>query len=127
MVLIFEPSFFALVVKVMIPLPSPPWTGLGRRLESATRKAIYDFLLLEGVPRLGGAKLLSQGIPTTNNPTLNMAQKVFKVLTATSAAPKEAPKAAEEETPEEAPKSYGSLEELIGIEGAPKPVPPPSP
>jgi tRNA(Ile)-lysidine synthase TilS/MesJ len=37
----------------MIPLPLPPWTGLGRRLESATRKAIYDFQLLENVPRLG--------------------------------------------------------------------------
>jgi tRNA 2-thiocytidine biosynthesis protein TtcA len=37
----------------MIPLPSPPWTGLGRRLESATRKAIYDFQLLDGVSRLG--------------------------------------------------------------------------
>ena len=36
----------------MIPLPSPPWTGLGRRLESATRKAIYDFQLLNGVSRL---------------------------------------------------------------------------
>ena len=37
----------------MIPLPSPPWTGLGRRLESATRKAIFDFHLLDGVGKLG--------------------------------------------------------------------------
>ena len=37
----------------MIPLPTPPWTGLGRRLESATRKALYDFQLLDGVSRLG--------------------------------------------------------------------------
>lgn len=37
----------------IISLPSPPWTALGRRLESATRKAIYDFQLLDGVSRLG--------------------------------------------------------------------------
>lgn len=37
----------------MIPLPTPPWTGLGRRLESATRKALYDFDMLNGVSRLG--------------------------------------------------------------------------
>lgn len=37
----------------MTPLPSPPWTGLGRRLESATRKAIFDFHLLDGISRLG--------------------------------------------------------------------------
>jgi tRNA(Ile)-lysidine synthase TilS/MesJ len=39
----------------MIPLPSPPWTALGRRLESATRKALYDFHLLDGVSKLGVA------------------------------------------------------------------------
>lgn len=39
----------------MIPIPSPPWTGLGRRLESATRKACFDFQLLENVSRLGVA------------------------------------------------------------------------
>lgn len=37
----------------MISVPSPPWTGLGRRLESATRKALYDFHLLDGVEHLG--------------------------------------------------------------------------
>jgi tRNA(Ile)-lysidine synthase TilS/MesJ len=37
------------------PLPSPPWTGLGRRLESAVRKAIFDFHLLDGVPKLAVA------------------------------------------------------------------------
>jgi tRNA(Ile)-lysidine synthase TilS/MesJ len=37
----------------MIPIPSPPWTGIGRRLESATRKALFDFQLVEGISRLG--------------------------------------------------------------------------
>jgi tRNA(Ile)-lysidine synthase TilS/MesJ len=37
----------------MIPFPMPPWTGLGRKLESSTRKALYDFKMLDGVSRLG--------------------------------------------------------------------------
>lgn len=36
-----------------IPLAKPPWTGLGKRLESAVRKALYDFKLLNGVSKLG--------------------------------------------------------------------------
>lgn len=30
-----------------IPLAQPPWSGLGKRLESMVRKAIYDFNLIE--------------------------------------------------------------------------------
>ena len=39
----------------MIPIARPPWTGLGKRLESAVRKALFDFRLLEGVSKLGVA------------------------------------------------------------------------
>lgn len=31
---------------------SPPWTQIGKRIESITRKALFDFQLLEGVTRL---------------------------------------------------------------------------
>ena len=34
------------------PIAVPPWTGLGKKLESATRKALYDYGMLEGVDRL---------------------------------------------------------------------------
>ena len=30
-----------------IPIAQPPWSGLGKRLESAFRKALYDFNMLE--------------------------------------------------------------------------------
>lgn len=30
----------------------PPWTGLGKRLESATRKALFDFGIVDGVTNL---------------------------------------------------------------------------
>ncbi len=36
-------------------IPTPPWSGIGRRIESATRKALYDFSLLDGVSSLGVA------------------------------------------------------------------------
>lgn len=39
----------------MYSLPSPPWNKSFRRLESATRKALFHFSLLEGVDRLGVA------------------------------------------------------------------------
>ena len=35
------------------PLAQPPWTGLGKKLESAVRKALYDFKLIEGISKLG--------------------------------------------------------------------------
>lgn len=36
-----------------LPLARPPWTKLGKKLESMCRKALYDFHLLEGVTKLG--------------------------------------------------------------------------
>lgn len=35
-----------------LSLATPPWSGLGKKLESATRKALFDFNLLEGVSHL---------------------------------------------------------------------------
>lgn len=35
-----------------LPIAQPPWSGLGKRLESTTRKALYDFAMLEGVNKL---------------------------------------------------------------------------
>jgi tRNA 2-thiocytidine biosynthesis protein TtcA len=35
-----------------IPLAKPPWTSLGKKLESTLRKALYDFNMLDGVPKL---------------------------------------------------------------------------
>src|SRR5262245_24430810 len=37
------------------PIATPPWSGLGRRLESAVRKALYDFKMVEGVDRVAVA------------------------------------------------------------------------
>lgn len=36
-----------------IPVPRPPWTALGKRLESTFRKALFDFKMLEGVSKIG--------------------------------------------------------------------------
>jgi tRNA(Ile)-lysidine synthase TilS/MesJ len=38
-----------------IPLAQPPWTKLGKKLESAVRKALFDFKLVDGVTKLGVA------------------------------------------------------------------------
>jgi tRNA 2-thiocytidine biosynthesis protein TtcA len=35
-----------------VPLAAPPWTGLGKKLESAMRKAIYDYAMLDGIDKL---------------------------------------------------------------------------
>jgi tRNA 2-thiocytidine biosynthesis protein TtcA len=35
--------------------PRPPWSGLGKRLESTLRKALYDFEMLDGVKDLAVA------------------------------------------------------------------------
>lgn len=35
-----------------IPIAKPPWTRLGKRLESTVRKALYDHHMLEGVNKL---------------------------------------------------------------------------
>jgi len=39
-------------MQIFYPIARPPWTRLGRRLESMCRKALYDFKLLEGVDKL---------------------------------------------------------------------------
>lgn len=36
-----------------IPLALPPWSGVGKRLESATRKALYDYKMIDGLDRIG--------------------------------------------------------------------------
>lgn len=36
-------------------IPSPPWSGLGRKMESAMRKALYDYHMLDGVENLAVA------------------------------------------------------------------------
>lgn len=36
-----------------LPIARPPWTLLGKRMESSVRKAFYDFEMLEGVKKLG--------------------------------------------------------------------------
>lgn len=35
--------------------PQPPWTKLGKKLESVCRKALYEFKLVEGIDQLGVA------------------------------------------------------------------------
>lgn len=35
-----------------ITIAQPPWSGLGKRLESAFRKALYDFKMLENNPKV---------------------------------------------------------------------------
>lgn len=37
----------------MLPLAKPPWTKLGRKLESMLRKAIYEYSLLKNISNLG--------------------------------------------------------------------------
>jgi tRNA 2-thiocytidine biosynthesis protein TtcA len=38
-----------------VPLAQPPWTGLGKRLESMVRKALFDFKMIDEVYKLGVA------------------------------------------------------------------------
>lgn len=35
-----------------LPIARPPWTGVGRKLESMCRKALYEYQLLEGADKL---------------------------------------------------------------------------
>ncbi len=42
-------------LKISLPIASPPWTKLGRRLESLCRKALYEFSLVEGLDKVGVA------------------------------------------------------------------------
>jgi tRNA 2-thiocytidine biosynthesis protein TtcA len=39
-------------LEIHFPVARPPWTGLGRRLESLCRKALYEFELISGVDHL---------------------------------------------------------------------------
>lgn len=39
-------------MQIEVPIATPPWTQLGRKLESMVRKALYEYHLLEGVERL---------------------------------------------------------------------------
>lgn len=34
------------------PVASPPWTGLGKRIESTIRKALFDYQMVEGVAKI---------------------------------------------------------------------------
>jgi tRNA 2-thiocytidine biosynthesis protein TtcA len=38
---------------ITLPIASPPWTALGRKMESLCRKALYDFSLIEGEEKIG--------------------------------------------------------------------------
>ncbi|MBA2727359.1 MAG: tRNA 2-thiocytidine biosynthesis protein TtcA [Parachlamydiaceae bacterium] len=38
-----------------IPLIQPPWKGLGKKIESSTRKAMYDYKMVEGVDQVAVA------------------------------------------------------------------------
>jgi tRNA(Ile)-lysidine synthase TilS/MesJ len=40
------------MINLPIPLAIPPWTGIGRKLESLCRKALYEYQLLEGIDKL---------------------------------------------------------------------------
>lgn len=37
-------------MEIQLPMAVPPWKGLGKRLESACRKAIYDYQMIDGSP-----------------------------------------------------------------------------
>ena len=39
-------------MNIELPIARPPWNGLGAELESACRKAIYDFAMLENVHKV---------------------------------------------------------------------------
>jgi tRNA 2-thiocytidine biosynthesis protein TtcA len=41
--------------KIALPIAAPPWTTLGRKMESLCRKALYTFKLVEGVDKVGVA------------------------------------------------------------------------
>lgn len=68
--------------------------------------------------RLGGPSLFPRPGKASKNPSVDLAQRAFKVLTA-APKPSEGVSEGEDEGEPSALKGYGSLEELIGIEGAP--------
>lgn len=44
--------FLAYFLNRIMEIPSPPWTKLGRKIESALRKAIYDFKMLDATDQI---------------------------------------------------------------------------
>ncbi len=40
---------------IILPIARPPWSGLGKRIESMCRKALYDFKLVDGVEKIAVA------------------------------------------------------------------------
>jgi len=42
-------------IPLQLPIARPPWTGLGKRLESMCRKAIFEYGLFEGVDNIAVA------------------------------------------------------------------------
>lgn len=70
--------------------------------------------------RIGGGAPLSKGIMPMQAPSLDLAQRVFKVLSSAGKPKNDSGKPVE--PPPSSLRGYGSLEELIGVEGAPKPV-----
>jgi len=38
-----------------LPIATPPWSGLGKRLESTIRKALFDYRMVEGVDKVAVA------------------------------------------------------------------------
>jgi tRNA(Ile)-lysidine synthase TilS/MesJ len=42
-------------METILPIARPPWTGLGKKLESMCRKALFDFKLVEGVTKIAVA------------------------------------------------------------------------
>lgn len=50
--LIYTFLIFLYRFKMQIKIPTPPWTGLGRKIESTLRKALYDYKMLDGVENL---------------------------------------------------------------------------
>jgi hypothetical protein len=73
-------------------------------------------------PRIHALPAISSMAPGQTSSSLSLAQRVFKVLSAPSKAPTEAVAAPEASVSK--PRGYSSLEELIGVEGAPHEPPP---
>lgn len=42
-------------LEISFPIAAPPWTKLGKKLESMCRKALYDFQLIEGIDKVAVA------------------------------------------------------------------------
>lgn len=48
----FAEEYTISLMESLLPIARPPWTQLGKLLESLTRKALYEFNMLEGVDAL---------------------------------------------------------------------------